>query len=322
VCGTSSHKEELIRLAKRWLPEKDASSLSVHRDTSDFFKVAYGDIVLLDQTPYLVRHSPREDRYGLEDVKHWVKRAIDLYTGDAKIIKLVFHEAFPCTVGNCRFECFRSPRKEARILKLATGHPNFMQGHAVQDARGNVVRIIDHIYGPSLQSYIEGVKEDHECYFHTVFPNVLDNFMECIRAIRFLHDHGEKHGDVRRDHILIDRQTGRYRWIDFDYNYRTRENIYGYDLFGLGNILIFLAGKGDVLLWDLHNLDHPALKILRDEDLNIVINNRVADLRRIYPYISESLNRILRHFSKGAYWHYENTDQLLEDLEAYRAQTS
>jgi hypothetical protein len=35
-----------------------------------------------------------------------------------------------------------------------------------------------------------------------------DNFMECIRAIRFLHYHGGKHGDVRRDHILIDRQQG------------------------------------------------------------------------------------------------------------------
>lgn len=322
MCVTSSQKEEFARLALRWLPEKDALNLSVHSDTSDFFKVEYGDIVLLNQTPYLIRHNAREERYGLDDVKHWVKRGVDLYTGAAKIIKLVFHEAFTCTVGDCHFDCFRSPRKEARILKLSAGHPNFMQGFAARDARGNVVRVIDHIYGPSLSSYIESIKEDHESYFYNHFPHVLDNFMECIRAVRFLHNHGEKHGDIRRDHVLIDRQTGRYRWIDFDYNYRHRENIYGYDLFGLGNILIFLAGKGDVLLLNLHEQDHPALKILRNEDLNIVFSNRVADLKRIYPYISEPLNRILRHFSNGANWHYENINQLLEDLEAYRAQAS
>ena len=44
---------------------------------------------------------------------------------------------------------------------------------------------------------------------------------------------GEKHGDIRRDHIIIDRESGNYRWIDFDFNYRHRENIYGYDLFGI-----------------------------------------------------------------------------------------
>lgn len=107
--------------------------------------------------------------------------------------------------------------------------------------------------------------------------------------------------------------------IDFDYNYRHRENIYGYDLFGMGNILIFLAGKGDVLLFDLRNQDHPVLETLRDADLNIVFNNRVADLKKIYPYIPENLNRVLCHFSKGANWYYENTNQLLEDLEAYRS---
>jgi len=142
--------------------------------------------------------------------------------------------------------------------------------------------------------------------------------MECIRAIGFLHEHGEKHGDIRRDHILVDRESGWYRWIDFDYNYRHRENIYGYDLFGLGNVLIFLAGKGDVLLIDLKNQDHPALSTLWQEDVNIVFHNRVANLKKIYPYIPESLNSILMHFSKGANLFYENTEQLLDDLEAFK----
>lgn len=80
MCIEASRKEELTQLALCWLPEKDVSNLSIHRDTSDFFKVEYGDIVLLNQTPYLIRHNAREERHGLDDVKHWVKRAVDLIT--------------------------------------------------------------------------------------------------------------------------------------------------------------------------------------------------------------------------------------------------
>jgi len=34
----------------------------------------------------------------------------------------------------------------------------------------------------------------------------------------------------------------------------------------------------------------------------------------VYPYIPESLNLILRHFSVGAPIFYENTGQMLDDL--------
>ena len=125
---------------------------------------------------------------------------------------------------------------------------------------------------------------------------------------------GEKHGDIRRDHIIIDRESGNYRWIDFDFNYRHRENIYGYDLFGIGNILIYLTGKGDLLVPDLVRQAHPSIGMLKPQDRNIVFNLRLANLKKIYPYVPESLNRILLHFSVGANWFYEHVDQLLEDL--------
>jgi hypothetical protein len=82
--------------------------------------------------------------------------------------------------------------------------------------------------------------------------------------------------------------------------------------------LIFLVGKGDVLLPYLIREKHPALHRIRAEDENVVFHNRVANLRIIYPYIHERLNRILLHFSKGANRFYETTNQLLEDLEEYR----
>jgi serine/threonine protein kinase len=307
-------------MASNWLPQhRIPRHFRIHRDTSNIFRVEYDDVVILGGKPYLIRHNAKEQRFGLEDeVKFWVKRAVDLKNGNLKIMKLVFYENFMSRIGDIEYECFRSPQKEARILDLVSGHRNFMHGYSIQDENDNLIRILDFIRGKPLFTYVENMGLDHEAYYYEQLPGILDHFYECVQAIRFLHEHGEKHGDIRRDHILIDADKGQYRWIDFDFNYRHRENIYGYDLFGLGNILVFLVGKGDLLLPDLKNQNHPALSTLTEEDLNIVFGNRVVNLKKIYPFIPESLNRVLMHFSKGANWFYENTAQLLEDLREFR----
>jgi len=312
----SLSQEDLRQMASRWLPpHRVPQRFRIHSDTSDFFRVEYDDVVILQGKPYLVRHNAKEQRFGLEDeVKFWVKRAIDLKNGNLKIMKLVFYENFISHIGDIEFECFRSPKKEARILDLVSGHKNFMHGYSVQDEKDNLIRILDFIKGKTLAAHVGNIEMDHETYYHEHFPGILDHFFECVQAIRFLHENGERHGDIRRDHILIDRETDDYRWIDFDFNYRHRENIYGYDLFGLGNILVFLAGMGDVLLRDLKREGHPSLSALSEEDLNLVFNNRVVNLKKIYPYIPEPLNRVLMHFSRGTNWFYEHTVQLLDDL--------
>jgi hypothetical protein len=313
-------QDDLREMASHWLPHhKIPSRFRIHKDTTNFFGVEYDDVVVLGGKPYLIRHNAKELRFGLVDeVKFWVKRAIDLTTGQLKILKLVFYERFVTDIGGIEYECFRSPTKEARILNLVAHSDNFMHGFTVEDEKSNPVRVLDFIKGNPLSTHVWHMNLDGEAYFYQLFPNIIDNFMECIQAIRFLHEHGEKHGDIRRDHILMDSDSGRYRWIDFDLNYRHRENIYGYDLFGLGNVLVFLVGKGDVLLRDLKKQDHPALSTLTEEDLNIVFANRVVNLKKIYPFIPESLNRVLMHFSKGANWFYENTGQLLEDLQEFK----
>jgi hypothetical protein len=312
----SLSQENLRQMASQWLPaHRLPRRFRIHTDTTDFFRVEYDDVVVLKDRPYLIRHNAKEQRFGLDDeVKFWVKRAIDLKNGRMKIIKLVFYEKFMARIGDIQFECFRSPKKEARIIDLVSGHKNFMQGHSIQDEKGNLVRILDFIKGKPISVYVGNIKMDHQTYYYELFPDILDHFIECLEAIRFLHEHGEKHGDIRRDHILIDRESGHYRWIDFDYNYRHRENIYGYDLFGLGNVLVFLVGMGDVLLQDLKRQSHPSLGTLNEEDLNLVFKNRVVNLKKMYPYIPESLNRVLMHFSRGAKWFYENVVQLLDDL--------
>ena len=316
----SLSQENLRQMASRWLPpSRSVHHFRIHTDTTNFFNVEYGDVVVLGAKPYLIRHNAKEGRFGVDDeIKFWVKRAIDLQNGSLKIIKLVFYEKFTAHIGGIEFECFRSPKKEARILDLVAGHKNFMHGYSIVDEKDNLIRVLDFIKGKSLHSHVGSADLDHQTYFFNHFPDILKHFMECIEAVGFLHQHGEKHGDIRRDHILIDHHSMCYRLIDFDFNYRHRENIFGYDLFGLGNVLVFLVGKGDVLLPDLKQHGHSALGNLRQDDLNIVFNNRVANLKKIYPYIPEDLNRVLMHFSKGANWFYENTLQLQDDLRALK----
>ncbi len=82
------------------LPRAPCPRFKIYRDTSDFFRIEYGDIVILNETPYLIRHNAKEGRFGLDDeVKFWVKRAIDLTSGETKIIKLVFYEKFIARIG-------------------------------------------------------------------------------------------------------------------------------------------------------------------------------------------------------------------------------
>ncbi len=312
--------EDLHEMIRHWVaPERIPKKIHVVTDTSDFFRVDYDDIVILDDRPYLIRNYEKEGRFGIDDEpKFWVKRAIDLFSGSLKIIKLVFHERFKSRVGNIVFDCVRSFTKEARILDKVKGHPNFMQGFSAKDTAGNIVRIIDYIKGKTLANHILELGKNHEDYFHNYFPSVFDEFIELVDAIRFLHDQDEIHGDIRRDHIIKDKNTGIYRWIDFDYNYMYRENKFAADLFGLGNVLVFITGGGDVTLQDLEHKNAAVLDVLTKNDFNIIFHNRVVNLKKVYPYIPDSLNFILLHFSYSANIFYEKTSQLITDLKEAR----
>ncbi len=290
--------------------------IAVVYDTTEFFQIDYNAVVILGPTPYLMRNYEREGRFGLDDEpKYWVRRAVDLTTGATQIIKLVFEERIETRLGTMTIECVRSAAKEAAILELVGDHPSFMHGHSVVDAAGNVVRIIDYIAGPHLDRVVDRLCRDHERYYFTELPALLDRYRDVTRAIQFLHNRGFRHGDIRRDHIIHDHDSGRWRWIDFDYDYTGGANPFGYDLFGLGNVLCFLVGGGDVTRHSLAAASSPALARLAPEDMNIVLAHRVANLQKVYPYIHPTLSRVLSHFSAGANLFYETTDVLLEELE-------
>jgi hypothetical protein len=287
----------------------------IFTDTTDIVRIGYGDVIALGGLHYLVLRDECERRFGVEDLKYWVKRCRCLETKESKILKLVFHETFPQKFGEAEILCYRSEQKEARILDMVRGDLRFMQGFAVPDEAGNLVRVLDVIRGKRLDLTVEDAQADHKTYFHELLPDLLRRWAGACLAIAHLHAHGEKHGDVRRDHLYIDYQSGDYIWIDFDYTYDAVENPFGLDILGLGNSLVFLAGKGDHTVSSIRETGgKQALDALRPEDFSLFFRNRLVNLSKLFPYVPRSLSHVLMHFSAASDVFYESVAELLDDL--------
>lgn len=289
---------------------------TVYADTTEFMNISYGDVIVLEDRMFVVIRDEAERRFGMEDPKFWVKRCRDLDTGEMCILKLVFHERFDQNIGSVTIQCYRSPEKESRILELVRNDVRFMQGVTVKDTAGNSVRILELIRGKSLDNVIENFDADHRTYFHEIYPGILEKFFGSCEAVTFLHDRGERHGDIRRDHIWVEHRTGRFRWIDFDYAYESTENPFGLDLFGLGNILLFITGQGIHTSHEMASSEQGRrlLSQLEPEDFSMLFPNRLVNLRMKFPYVPEALNRVLLRFSAGTYVFYETVEEMLLDL--------
>jgi len=289
-------------------------------DTSEFNAIDCGDEIIVGTKRLSITGHERERRFGIEDPKMWVKRAIDEDTGEKKIVKLSFLESFDTTLGGVKIRCFRNPDKEGKILDLVRGHPYFMQGRAFYDAKGNNIRVLDIVRGPNFMVFLDTFRMDHQTYFNTVFPDILKKLLKAFEAIRFLHVNGFRHGDIRTDHVIFERKTGNYVWIDFDYDYAATENPYAMDIFGLGNILLYAVGKG---FHDLYMINSDTTKYgdlidrLDQDDFSLLDKWRFINLTKLYPYIPRMLNNILMHFSKNAHMYYEHVDEIIEDINRY-----
>ncbi len=286
-------------------------------DTTEFDRIEYKDIIEIGNRQYSVISDAKEMRFGIEDPKFWVKRVYDLESKERKIIKLVFYESFITTLAGIKINCFRSPLKEANILELVKGHPSFMQGQAYDDEKGNNVRILDVVRGQNVFVFVESLHMKHEQYFHEVVPSLLTKIIKAFEAIMFLHKNGYRHGDIRNDHLIMERSSGNYVWIDFDYDFETSENPFSLDLFGMGNILLYVIGQGFHLYYSISH-DEQKYGDLRNnitkEDFSILEPSRFLNLKKFYPYIPKLLNDILMHFSEGADIYYESSYELIEDL--------
>ncbi len=286
-------------------------------DTTDFSSIDRGDKICVGGKTYEVFGHARELRFGMEDPKFWVKRAIDIETQEKKIIKLAFFESFITRLAGVEIRCFRSPEKEGKILKLVNGQAHFMQGEAFKDVEGNNVRVLDVIRGPSFLSYIGSVRMKYDVYFNTVLPGILQKLVRAFEAIRFLHVNGFRHGDVRNDHIIVEGHSGNYIWIDFDYDFEATENPFSLDIFGLGNILIYAIGKGFHNYFMIKNDQRKygdLINNIKPDDFSLLDKRRLVNLKKLYPMIPRTLNNILMHFSRGAEVYYELVDEIIEDL--------
>jgi hypothetical protein len=124
--------------------------------------------------------------------------------------------------------------------------------------------------------------------------------------------------------VLIHTDTTDFYRIDYDdvvvlvgrpYLVRNNEREGRFGIFGLGNILVYLAGRGDVTVQNLKQNNSPAYNLLFHEDVNIIFNNRLVNLKKVYPYIPDSLNLVMMHFSLVANVFYEDTLQFLSELQ-------
>jgi len=291
--------------------------MSIYVDTTAFMDLDSGDVLLLDGEPYLISRNEIESGFGMDgDPKYWVKRTTNLETGDTYVIKLVFFEEFRQKFGGIDVRFFRSPEKEAEVLDLVSSHPFFMHGRWTTDSAANNVRIINFIRGPSLPQLISRIDRSYRSYVQHDLPEILRDLSACIESLSWLHSNNLVHGDVRWDHIIWDRESDRFRWIDFDYTYNFPENPFGADLFGIGKILANVIGYGPTFYHYIKNRpDFTDIKPdLTPDDFSIVETSRLMNLRKLYPFIPRGLNDILLHFSGHAEVFYESVEEIASDL--------
>lgn len=280
-------------------------------NTSAYMAIDRDDVLSLGCELYLVRGNAREGRFGLHDQpKFWVKNAIALSDGRRVMLKLVFHEKFSVRIGNMSFRCRRSEQKEARVLDFVRGDPCFMQGKSVRDERSNLVRVLEFIPGDDLLTHVVMQEKPHQKYFNEDFPDLLANTIAALQGIMRLHQAGLSHGDIRNDHIIIDRGSGCFRWIDFD----LEQDFTDFDVWSAGNILQVVAGQGLVTTQRIKQEFPGSLARFNSSDASVFFPHRMMNLRKIFPYLPEKLNAVLMRFSAGTQAYYERIDQIIVDL--------
>ena len=291
----------------------------IYTDTSDFTSITYGDIIHVDDRYFIIVGHTREGRFGIDSqIKPWVPKVHDLMSGEPYIIKLVFHETYELNIGQLKVTCFRSPEKEAQVLELVGENPYFMHGYSALDEAENLVRILDIVDGRRLDSHISKLGASHQQYVEEHLKDMLVHFLTSVAGIRLLHDNGLKHGDIRRDHIFVERDGGTFRWIDFDYDFYLPERPYAMDLFGLGNVLLFILGRQNFRVDDV--LRHPdmgekVMGTITTNDLSLMAQDRIYNLKKLFNYIPDSLNNILLHFSAGTQVFYNSVAEFQDDLQ-------
>ena len=286
-------------MIRRWVPRERVPKRVRVKDTADFFRVDYDDVVVLEGIPYFVRNNEREGRFGLDDEqKFWVKRAGNLLTGELKVLKWVFRERFEAKIGNLVFECVRSPQKEARILELVRGRPEFMQGTTVLDSAGQPAP------HPGLHPRQDALPDRARTWAGPRGFLLQPLPHRCSTSI----------SGSSRPSVFFTRTTRSTATSGATTSSRTRRRAGTAGSISTSTIATARAASPTTSSASGTSsssspaaatsprtgcsLDKPdILDRLTEDDVNIVFHNRVNNLKKIYPYIPEKLNRVLMHFS-------------------------
>ncbi len=290
-------------------------------DTTDFCAISRGHEIHVGDRRYQVTGNVYEVRFGMEEPKFWVKRAIDLDTNEKKIVKLTFEETFETVLGDHTVTWFRNSFKEAEMIEIGHEHDNLMQGNIYKDDVGNMIRVIDVIHGEDFLQYIFNCTMDYETYRQTLLPDVLKELAKAFEAIHFLHEKGYYHGDVRNDHLIKDDETGELIWIDFDYDFlELASNLYKPDIFALGNLLGNAVGKGCHSHYDIKTNQKKygdLIDRIGPEDFSASCPARFLNLQKLYPGIPDALNDLLMRFTGEEQGCYTSAAELARDLGAF-----
>jgi hypothetical protein len=289
------------------------SPLVVKSNAGDFTAIDHGHVLRIADRTFLVRGCAYEGRFGIEaSPKFWVKWALDLDSGQTKLLKFPFQETFSLQLGVLRVPCVRDPEKEGRVLRLVHGDNRFMQGRTLCDDDGHPVHVLDILPGPNLYDEVRQDMRPHGEYFRLVFPGLLRRVRAALDAMAWLNRHGERHGDIRNDHLIVDPDTGRLGWIDFDLSVAAAD----IDVHCAGNVLLFVVAQGIVTFADArHALPPDAADPLVPADAALFFSNRVANLRKLYPYLPEGLNDLLMRYSVDAREPFATLDEVVAALD-------
>ena len=289
--------------------------MKIVTDLSDWINIFRDDVIRIGGKDYAVRGNMNEPRFGIDDQpKYWVFSAVDLENGDEKIIKTVFTETFYAHIGIFKIKCYRAPEKEGLVLDLVRDDKRFMQGYHYNDEKGNNVRVIDFIRGKSFFHTLPTIEKPHKQYFEEDLPGILTKLSASFRAIKHLHDNGFCHGDIRNDHIMVEADTGEYRWIDFD----LKQDVSDFDIWSLGNIISYAVGHGLKTFRAIMKSDDFSDDVknsLLAADGSAFYNYRLMNFSKIYPYVPPRLSLILRHFTSDPIGFYESIDEFCDSYD-------
>ncbi len=118
----------------------------VYTDTSDFMRITGGDVIVLAGEHYLVLRDEMERSSGSK-IPNTGSSGAAIWNPENAGYSTGVYETFSLSMGDIQIPCYRSPRKEARILDRVRNDPRFMQGFSAEDSAGNNVRVLYVVQG-------------------------------------------------------------------------------------------------------------------------------------------------------------------------------